>query len=120
MACSKGLAVERNGMTRVVIVALVAWFLFHVGLYIDCACQIDPAQIQGTWCEFFGCQAAGFLAVALVAWIGRPTWVGLALGGYLILSTLALLGFSQDPVLIAKFFLLLLWGACAIRGLRQR
>ncbi len=68
--------------------------------------------------HFFGWQALGFLVAAIVATTRRPSATGRVLGGYLALSTAALLAFSQNAAMIASLALLLLWMACTVQGMR--
>ena len=60
----------------------------------------------------------GFLVAAIVVSTRRPSATGRVLGGYLALSTAALLAFSQDAAMIASLALLLLWTACTVQGMR--
>ena len=66
--------------------------------------------------HFFGWQAIGFLVVAGIVGSKRPSIAGRVLVAYLVLSSAALLAFSQDAAGVAKFTFLLLWMACATRN----
>ena len=98
------------------------WFLVHVAVYVGMIFHLGPARLGQTWHElrpFFGWQAGGFFALAMVLAIKRPRFAGGVLGAYLTLSTLMLLGLSHDAVLVAKLAVLLLWAVCAVSSMRQ-
>lgn len=68
---------------------------------------------------FFGWQAGAFLALAIIVGTRRPAVAGGVLGGYLVLSALALLACSRNAALMATFAIFVLWALSATVGMRM-
>ena len=79
-----------------------AWFLVHVLFYIGrCQCRFELLYpLADIVRHFFGWQAGGFFALAMVVGSRRPASVGRVLGAYLALSTLALLACSHNAAMV--------------------
>ena len=110
-----------TGRTRAIRIAFglaAAWFVVHAAIYAGVLwCRLN--FLYRSDLIFFGCQAVGFLGLAIFAATRRPGAAGRVLGGYLACSTLVLLALSQDAEMVVRLALLLLWTACAVEGMRQ-
>lgn len=112
---------RRIGVGQLALGLAAAWFCVHAAIYAVEMCRLDSVlyrHAEHVLKHFFGWQALGFLVAAIVATTRRPSATGRVLGGYLALSTAALLAFSQNAAMIASLPLLLLWMACTVQGMR--
>jgi hypothetical protein len=109
------------GVGQLALAVAAAWFGVHAAIYAVEMCRLDGVlyrHVEHVLKHFFGWQAAGFLVAAIVVSRRRPSAVGRVLGGYLALSTAALLAFAQDAAMFAPLAVLLLWTTCAVYGMR--
>ncbi|MGB7736310.1 MAG: hypothetical protein WBL72_21720, partial [Thermoguttaceae bacterium] len=113
--------VRRMGVGQLALAVAAAWFGVHAAIYAVEMCRLDGVlyrHVEHVLKHFFGWQVAGFLVAAIVVSRRRPSAVGRVLGGYLALSTAALLAFAQDAAMFAPLAVLLLWTTCAVYGMR--
>ena len=88
---------KRIGLGRLALALAAAWFCVHAAVYAVGMCRLDSVlykHLEHVLKGFFGWQALGFLVTAIVVSRRRPAAAGRVLGGYLALSTAALLAFS--------------------------
>ena len=112
---------RRMGVGQLALVVAAAWFGVHAVIYAVEMCRLDCVlykHIEHVLKHFFGWQAAGFLVAAIVVSRRRPSAAGRVLGGYLALSTAALLAFAQDAAMLVPLAVLLSWTACTVYGMR--
>ncbi len=106
---------------RTALCLAAAWFLFSAAFYVV-HCEWRPELFRpfnDLLKYFFGWQAGGFFALAIIVGTRRPAIAGGVLGAYLAVSTLVLLAFSHNAALIANFTLFLLWMFFATVGMRR-
>ena len=105
---------------RTIVCLAAAWFLVHVLFYVGrCQCRFELlyplAEIVR---HFFGWQAGGFFALAIIVGPGGRRARAACSAPILALSTLALLACSHNAALIVRFTLFLLWVLFATAGMR--
>jgi hypothetical protein len=104
----------------------IAWFVVHVVIYVLKSYRFGSGwnpvlfgQLEFALKHFIGWQMLGFFLLAIIAQARRSAILGQLLGGYLIASAIVLLAFSQDPAMVGKLTVLLLWNVCTVVGIRQ-
>ena len=96
------------------IVTAAAWFLVHAAVY-----TVHAWQTAHSLTPFFFWQLCIFVAVLLAAAILRPAIAGVLIGFQLLVSTVALVAMAQDATFVIRLFVVLLWAACAVGGMRR-
>ena len=95
-------------------VVAAAWFLVHAAIY-----AVRAWNTTHSLTNFFAWQLGIFVALLLGAAILRPAVAGILIGLQLLVSTVALLAIAQDVTFVVRLFVVLLWAACAVCGMRR-
>jgi hypothetical protein len=110
-----------NRLGRIAVALAAAWFVVHVAVYVFGLCNLEHVvykHLEHALKHFFGWQALGFLVLAIIVSARRPSVAGRVLGGYLALSAVALLAFSKDAAMVARFAAFLAWMACTTNSMK--